>query len=319
MNTTSSRLLPLAAIAVLYAKGADIPKLRPFEAVEAHMGTLFRIKLFAQDEEQANRGFRAAFERIAELDAALSDYLSDSELSRVTKGPIHQPVPVSHDLFLVLSASQNIAEKTDGAFDVTLGPLTRLWRAARKQGVPPNPAALTEATSRCGFRYLHLDTAAETATFAIENMQLDAGGIAKGYAADEALARLRLAGISRALVAASGDLAFGDPPPGERGWKIGVDTLDSASEPFTQVLLLANAAVSTSGDTEQHLDAADKRYSHILDPKTGVGLTNQVSVTVIAPHGIFADAASTAISVLGPVKGLAFAKLYPDMTVFINP
>lgn len=272
------------------------------------MGTLFRIKLYAENEEQAQRAFRKAFERIGQLDALLSDYQSNSELNRVTRNPIRQPVPVSQDLLRVLSAAQNMAEETDGAFDVTLGSLTHLWRAARKQGSTPDEEASRTALARCGFRKMHLDSARQSVMFDIDGMQLDVGGIAKGYAADEAIAVLSGAGVSRALVAASGDLAFSDAPPGKPGWSIGVDSLDNAGQPFTRVLVMTNAAVSTSGDTEQHLDTGGKRYSHIIDPKTGVGLTNQLTVTVVARYGTEADAAATAVSVLGRDKGLAFVE-----------
>src|SRR5712691_11063755 len=194
--------------------------LQPFEAVEPHMGTLFRIKLYAADTLQAQSAFRAAFDRVRELDAILSDYKADSELNRISQNPLR----ISDDLFRVLAASQKLAEETGGAFDVTLGPVILLWREARKNKRLPDAEALREAGDRCGYRKLHLDEVNRTVTLDQPGMQLDVGGIAKGYATDEALAALNRLGISAALVAASGDLAFGDPPPGQRGWKIGVDS-----------------------------------------------------------------------------------------------
>jgi thiamine biosynthesis lipoprotein len=259
------------------------------------MGTLFRIKLYAADARQAQAAFRAAFDRVRDLDAILSDYKPDSELNRISQSPIR----VSEDLFRVLAASQKLAEETGGAFDVTLGPVIRLWREARKLNRLPDTDALREAGSRCGYRKLHLDEASRTAAFDQPGMQLDVGGIAKGYAADEALAALIHLGIRSALVAASGDLAFSDPPPGERGWRIGIGSSD-------RVLELSNAAVSTSGDAEQHLDADGKRYSHIIDPATHMGLTTGITVTIVAPHGIDADGISTAVSVLGAERGKKF-------------
>jgi len=306
---TSSRYLVLLTVCCLSAYSDPTEaSLHPFEAVEPHMGTLFRIKLYAQNESQAQAAFHTAFERIGQLDGTLSDYQPNSELNRVTRSPVRQPVHVSKDLFRVLSAAQNMAEETDGAFDVTVGPLTHLWRAARKQGNAPSTKALGTALEQCGFRKMHLDAGRQSVMFDIDGMQLDLGGIAKGYAADEAIAVLRGAGVSRALVAASGDLAFSDAPPGKGGWSIGVDALDSAGQPFTRVLVMTNAAVSTSGDTEQHLDVGGKRYSHIIDPKTGMGLTNQLTITVAARNGTEADAAATAISVLGRDKGLVFVE-----------
>jgi len=269
--------------------------LQPFEAVEPHMGTLVRVKLYAADERQARSAFRAAFDRIKELDAILSDYKLDSELNRISQNPLK----ISDDLFRVLAASQKLAEQTGGAFDVTLGPVIRLWREARKNNRLPDKEALREAGARCGYRKLHLDATNHTAWLDEPGMQLDVGGIAKGYAADEALAALKRLGIRSALVAASGDLAFSDPPPGKRGWKIGVGSSG-------RVLELSNAAVSTSGDAEQHLDADGQRYSHIIDPATGMGLTSGITVSIVAPHGIDADGISTAVSVLGFERGKEF-------------
>ena len=281
-----------------------------YEAVEPHMGTLVRIQLYAQDEASAKAAFRAGFDRIAQIDAALSDYRPDSELNRICREAVGHPIPVSDDLFQVAAASQRLARETNGAFDITCGPLTHLWREARKSHQPPDKTAIEAAHRRCGYRKLHVDSARHTIQLDLPDMQLDVGGIAKGYAADQALAALTKLGIRSALVAASGDLAFSDAPPGESGWKIGLDAL---ADP----LLLTHAAVSTSGSSEQHLDAGGKRYSHILDPKTGVGLSTDTTVTVIAKHGIDSDAAATAISVLGRDAGLAFLRRRPDLAALI--
>jgi thiamine biosynthesis lipoprotein len=291
--------------------------LNPYEAVEPHMGTLFRIKLYAPGPEEAKAAFHAAFVRIEQLDRILSDYRADSELSRLSTTSVGQPVKISADLFRVLAASQDLAEETGGAFDVTLGPVIRLWRDARKTHVLPAPGALSEAASRCGYRKLHLDEASQTAMLDQADMQLDVGGIAKGYAADEAVTVLSRLGIHSALVAASGDLAFSHAPPGQRGWKIGLDSLDQPDAPFAGVVELSDAAVSTSGDTEQHLDIGGKRYSHIIDPATHMGLTTARTVTVIAARGITADGMATALSVLGSERGLALIEKHPDTSAVV--
>ncbi len=303
----------LSVLATLCIAEVSAPALRSFEGVEPHMGTLVRIQLYAGDAGSAESAFRAAFDRISQLDGALSDYKPDSELNRLSQSAVNRPVKVSEDLFHVLETAQSVAVRTDGAFDVTLGPLTHLWREARKQGHVPEARALRQAASHCGYRKLHLDRANRTVLLDEAAMQLDLGGIAKGYAADEALAVLKKTGYRSALVAASGDLAFSDPPPGRRGWGIGIDSLDAAGQPFTSTLTIANAAVSTSGDSEQHLDYRDKRYSHIIDPRTGMGLTNGLTVTVVAPTGIESDANSTAASVLGCKLGLAFIENQPRL------
>jgi thiamine biosynthesis lipoprotein len=297
---------------LLSAAAAPAADPRLFEAVEPHMGTLFRIKLYAADEVQAKSAFRAAFDRIAQLDTALSDYKSESELNRICLTAVGAPAKISDDLFQVLTASQNLAAETDGAFDVTLGPLIRLWRDARRTHRLPSPATLRDASTHCGYRKLHLDPAARTVLLDQPDMQLDVGGIAKGYAADAALAVLSQTGIRSALVAASGDLAFSDPPPGKPGWKIGIASSD-------RVLELCNAAVSTSGDTEQHLEIAGQKYSHIIDPRTGLGLTHSTLVTVVARRGVEADGLSTAISLLGPERGMALIEKHPGASLIVAP
>jgi len=138
-------------------------------------------------------------------------------------------------------------------------------------------------------------------------MQLDLGAIAKGYAADEGLRVLRERGFPVALMAASGDIAFGDPPPGKAGWDTGVDSVNASSETFADVLQLHNAAISTSGDTEQHVEIGGIRYSHIVNPKTQKGLTHRIGVTVIAAKGIDSDGLSTAASVIAEQNGPAAA------------
>ena len=281
-----------------------------YEAVEAHMGTLVRIQLYAQDEAHAKAAFRAGFDRIAQIDAALSDYRPDSELNRIGREAVGHPMPVSDDLLQVAVAAQRLAEETGGAFDITCGPLTHLWREARKLHQVPDAAAIEAARRRCGYRKLHIDSVRRTIELDLPDMQLDVGGIAKGYAADQALAVLKKLGIHSALVAASGDLAFSDAPPGESGWRIGIDALANP-------LLLTRAAVSTSGDSEQHLDVDGKRYSHILDPKRGMALTVDMTVTVLAKRGMDADAAATAISVLGRDSGLKFLRRRPDLKALI--
>ncbi len=266
------------------------------------MGTLVHIEVYAASADQAKAAFRAAFDRIAELDGILSDYRPDSELNRLPRHP-------GADLFRVLEAAQQLAGDSGGAFDVTLGPVTRLWREARRQHRLPDPASLREALSHTGYRKLHLDPEARTLTLDDPAMQLDLGGIAKGYAADEALAVLTRLGIRSALVAVSGDLAFSNPPPGRTGWRI-----DAGG----RLLELANAAVSTSGDAEQHLDAGGRRYSHVIDPATGMGLTGSMTVTVVAPHGIVADGLATAVEVLGEGRGMALVRARTGVTAILR-
>jgi thiamine biosynthesis lipoprotein len=226
-------------------------------------------------------------------------------------------VPVSTDLFVVLAASQKLAEATAGAFDITQGPVIRLWRDARKTGLAPDGSALQEAASRSGFRKLHLDAGHRTVTLDTAGMALDVGAIGKGYAASEALEVLGRLGVRSALVAISGDLAFSGAPPGQHGWRIAIDSGDRPVEGVPAVLELTDAAVSTSGDSEQHVDIDGRRYSHIIDPPSRMGLVDDITVTVIARHGIDSDGLDTAVSVLGADRGLALIESSPGAAALI--
>jgi thiamine biosynthesis lipoprotein len=287
---------------------------RRFEYRQRHMGIEARLVLYAPDEREAADAARAAFGRIARLDSLMSDYRSDSELSRLSARAGGPPVPVSDELFLVLARAQALARLSDGAFDVTVGPLVRLWRQARRTATLPSPAELAEARSRVGWRHLRLDSVARTAHLLRPGMLLDLGGIAKGYAADEALRALRAAGVERALVEMGGDLVAGAPPPGEPGWHVTV----SSAAPERAPLPLARRALSTSGDTEQFVEIGGVRYSHVVDPATGLGLRSRVAATVLAPDGITADALSTALTILGPERGEALLAHFPAVRAYVR-
>ena len=189
-------------------------------------------------------------------------------------------------------------------FDVSISPVVRLWRKARKTGKLPDPQELKKALALVDFRKIKLDPNGRRVQLLLIGMLLDLGGIAKGYTADAALAVLRKHGIRSALVAAGGDVAVSDPPPGAKGWKITVAGLKGANDPLARQILLSNMAVSTAGDLYQNVEIDGKRYSHIIDPKTGIGLVGRRSVTIIAPEGSLADGLDTAICVMGAERGL---------------
>ncbi|MCI0357153.1 MAG: FAD:protein FMN transferase [Planctomycetaceae bacterium] len=311
------------------ARADEAANLVRFRKTAIHMGVEFEVELFAGDESQAEKALAAGFARIASLDRTMSDYDPASELSRLSETSTvppgtasHEPpatarpIPLSDDLWRVLAFAQNISRQNDGAFDVTIGPLTKLWRRARRQKELPADQRLAEARMAVGYRFLKLDDQARTAQLLRPNMRLDLGGIAKGFAADEALAEIRKQGVARALVRASGDIAVGDPPPGESGWRIGIAPLDP-DEPPTRFVRLANRAISTSGDARQHLVVDGRRYSHIIDPRTGLGVVGRSSLSVIARTGMEADGVATAVSVLGAEKGLALAGKLIDVELLM--
>lgn len=301
-------LLPLA-LATAFAIAPDChADPERFAFSEMLMGMQFRVVVYAPDEQSANRAVSAAFRRILQLNTVCSDYDADSELSRLcaTAGT-GQAVALSDDLFRVLTASQTLAERTDGAFDPTVGPLTRLWRRSRRSRQLPAPEVLEKARQAVGWKHLEIDPQRKTAQLKRPGMQLDLGGIAVGFAIDEALKVLKAEGIQSALIDGSGDIGVSDAPPGTAGWKIGVAPLDADKSP-SRYLLLKNRAVTTSGDAFQFVEIDGVRYSHIVDPRTGLGLTTHSSVTLIAPTCIVADSHATAVCVLGPDRGLEFVE-----------
>ena len=278
-----------------------------FEFESKHMGTTFRVVLYAADKDTAERAKAAAFARVAELDGIMSDYKKDSELMRLCRAfatNVGEPVGVSLELFFVLSKAEELSKASDGAFDVTVGPVVQLWRLARRTQQLPDPKELADALAKVGYRKVQLGPKGRTVALRTPGMQLDLGGIAKGYAADEALNVLRETfGITRALVAAAGDVTCGDPPPGQEAWAVEVAPIARGQKP--RPLRLANAAVSTSGDLEQYVEINGVRYSHIVDPRTGLGVTGRRSVTVVARTGIAADSMTKAVTLMPREKAFA--------------
>ena len=273
------------------------------------MGTPFRIVLYARDKPSADTAADAAFARIKQLNDILSDYDTDSELSRLSQtAGSGKVVKVGDDLWRVLERSQQVARETGGAFDITCGPVVSLWRKARRERKLPETEKLDEARRAVGYDKLRLNARAHTAELLVPYMRLDLGAIAKGYAVDEAMKVLRSRGIRSALVSGGGDLAVSDAPPGTSGWRIELAPLDVTNAPVTEFVTLKNAALATSGDVFQHVEIDGTRYSHIVDPRTGIGLTDHSLVVVIAKDCMTADALSTSVSVLGPERGLKFAE-----------
>jgi thiamine biosynthesis lipoprotein len=313
---SKSYFASLFSLLVLLPYGRAEPPSR-FTFTQSHMGTRFKIIVYAPDEARAKRATKAAFERIAELDGIMSDYRPASELMQLCKKAGGEPVRVSNDLFYVLSKAQQVAERSDGAFDVTVGPVVRLWRVARKTRKMPDPEKLKAALNLVGYKNVKLDPKAQTVHLLKPGIQLDLGGIAKGYAADEALKILESHGIHSALVAAGGDIAVSEAPPDSAGWTIGIAPLEDAESKPKRSLLLKNAAVSTSGDAEQYVEIAGTRYSHIVDPKTGLGLVGRQSVTVTARRGIDSDSLTKVVSVWGPKRGLEFIEKTPGTAAFV--
>ena len=277
------------------------------------MGVAWTITVHARDRASGAAAIDAGFAEARRLEHILSDYEPDSELSRLSAAaPTPAPIHVSSDLWSVLVRAEEVRELTDGAFDISVGPLTALWRQARRSGHLPRREKLAAARAAVGGDALVLDHARRMASLTRPAMRLDPGGIGMGYAADRVLQVLADHGIASAMVDASGDVAVSAAPPDAAGWRIEVAPMpgDRAGE----VLVLAHSAVTTSGDAHQFVELDGRRWSHIVDPRTGLGVAGPAGVTVIAPDCTTADAVATAASVLGHERGMAMIRRFPGVS-----
>lgn len=290
-----------------------------YEYSRPQMGTLFRVVLYAPNETRAQQAAAAALDRVDTLNYIFSDYNPNSELSRLSAtAGTGQAVKLSSDLWYILAKSLKISRKTNGAFDVTVGPLVQLWRRTRRQGQLPAPEALAKARAATGYRHLKLNKRTQTAQLLLPGMQLDLGAIGKGYAVDEAMNVLKKHGIKAALIDGGGNISVSKPPPGSRkGWEIDLSVSNETDRVGGQKIYLKRGGVATSGDLYQYVELNGVRYSHIIDPFTGLGLTDQRRVTIIARHGLDADWLSTAVSVLPTEPGLALVNRTPGAAAVV--
>jgi thiamine biosynthesis lipoprotein len=274
------------------------------------MGSPFNIVLYADTKQIADSAAQESFKLVDSINLICSDYDSSSELFKLRYAAVGKSIKVSPILMELFCTAHKAYKDADGSFDITVGPLSRLWRSARKSQQFPTNAAINEARNRVGFNKLQIDSNAQTITFLQSKMQLDMGAIAKGYAADKVLALLQSHGITTALVDAGGDMvAFGIPPQ-KKGWTIGINVPGQQEKLLERKLVLSNKAVATSGDAFQFMVHEGKRYGHIIDPRTGYGVTFQRNVTVVAPTATTADWLATACSILTLEQVKILAKKY---------
>ncbi len=262
----------------------DSAPLQRVRVSQFHMGMMVHLTLWAPTVEEGQQAAAAAFERIGQIDQIMSDYEPASELSRLCRQSGQGPVPVSDELFEVLAAAYRFAELTDGRYDPTVGPLTRLWRKARQTKIPPSRSAIDAALEQVGYQEIVLNADAQTVELTHPDMWLDLGSIAKGYAGDQAIRILKEHDIPIAAYEAGGDKVFGDAPPGKKGWPV-------IANP--KLPPIANCAVSISGDSAQFMQYDGRRMGHVIDPRTGSGFLTRTTCTVIAQRGVDSDPLAT--------------------------
>jgi FAD:protein FMN transferase len=267
------------------------------------LGTFVVITAYGADREATSAAATAAFDEIRRVDSLMSLHRADSELARVNATAAQRPLRVSPDLFVVLSNALEIARHTGGSFDPTIAPLTQLWGFLWKEHRLPSPAEIEPVLSRVNYELVEVNAEGRTVRFKTNGVTLDLNAIAKGYAVDCALEKLRAFGVTNAMVRAGGDLRVAGAPPGRRSWAVQIE--DPARRGERRTLSLRNAAVSTSGSYENFFEAGGRRYSHILNPRTGMPIEGIASCTVIAPTCMQSDAWATGLFVLGPDAAMA--------------
>ena len=330
MNTKTGRiviaLLGVSSVMALYSFAR--PK-APIEADSGYrlvMGTFAHIIAVAPDQRTADKSVEAALRQLQNIETLMSYHRADSELAGVNHSAHKQPVKVSKDTFEVLQRAVEFSRLSDGAFDVTVGPLVDLWRRAAETNSVPDDAKLAEACAKVGYEKVILDANEMTVRFAIEGMKLDLGAIAKGYGIDKAVEAMQRCGAVGGLVDVGGDIrCFGKPSKGKTHWLIGLqdpnDKIENRKSKIENsigmstpllVLKLTDAAVATSGHYRRFAVIGGKKQSHIIDTKTGYGSDKLASVTIIAKDATAADALATAVSVMGAEKGLALIEKLPE-------
>lgn len=280
-----------------------------FSFTESKMGAPFTIIFYSNDSIQAASIAKRCFALVDSFNFIFSDYIDSSELSKLSKsaGVNSLPVSLSPAMYDILIQSKKAFELSEGAFDITMGPLSKLWRKARRQHQFPADSTVKRIRNLIGFDKLVFDTLQKTIRLTQEGMQLDLGGIAQGYVAQKVINFLHSQGVNNALVNASGDIVVSGAPINKDGWVVGVNIPEKTNELLNQKLLLKNRAITTSGDAYQYIEKDGIRYSHIINPASGYGVTFQRNVTVIAADGTTADWLATACSILSLKKAKKLA------------
>lgn len=296
---------------LLWAAAPASPALVRYEASRMSMACAYAIVAYGEDPEALARIVESAFDEVDRIDGLMSHYKPDSPLSRLNREAAAGPVAVEPELFDFIAESLRYSHDSDGAFDVTVGPLMKAWGFFRGGGRIPSDAELAAARARVGYRHVVLNARERTIQFDQPGMELDLGGIAKGYAVDRVVARLRAARVPAALVSAGGSTIYGlGAPPGDQAWSVEVQDPVDAGKVALRVSL-KDRALSVSGSAEKFFEKDGVRYSHIMDPRTGRPVPDVLGVAVLAESGTAGDALDDAFFVLGLAASRAYVARLP--------
>jgi len=283
-------------------------QLKRFQFSENKMGSSFNIIFYHVDSAEAVILSKKCFLIVDSLNNIFSDYSSESEVGKLALQTNQTDIKVSDELFSMIIRSKDAWKRSGKTFDISIGSLTQLWRKANKEDRFPSEAEIKAVKGLTGFKNLTVNKKSKTISFKKPGIRLDFGGIVPGYVAQRVIDFLKTKNINIALVDASGDIVISDAPPGKDGWTIGINLPENENEIWDKKLELKNFAVSTSGDVYRYTIHNGKKYSHIIDPRTGYGVTSQRNVTVITKYGADADWLATACSILPIKKALKLSK-----------
>jgi thiamine biosynthesis lipoprotein len=271
---------------------------RKFSYSEMKMGSAFNLIIVSADSNKANHLARKSYELVDSLNHIFSNYDSSSELSKINASAGLLPYKMSRAMLDLVQKSQYAYIQSKGAYDISIGPLSSLWRNARKAKLFPEASTVIATKKLVSFAQIKINKRLGTIFLPSVNMQLDFGGIAKGYIAQWVINFLKANGIQQALVDAGGDIVMSGAPLNQQGWLIGVNLPETTDQLLNKKLQLSNCSVATSGDVYQFIEYKGVKYSHIINPLTGYGVTNLRNVTIIAKTGATADWLATACSIL---------------------
>jgi thiamine biosynthesis lipoprotein len=283
-------------------------QLKRFQFSENKMGSLFNIIFYDSDSARAAQLANECFLRVDSLNNIFSDYITTSEIGKLALQTTGNQQKVSTELLQMILQSKQAWKRSGKTFDITIGQLSQLWRKVKSENRFPTEDEVKKARQETGFKNLRINISSNTISFINKNIRFDFGGIVKGYAAQKIIDYLKSKNITHALVDAGGDIVMSDPPPGKMGWVVGINLPEQENNLWDKKLELNNCSVATSGDIYRFIVFNGKKYSHIIDPRTGYGVTSQRNVTVIAKSGIIADWLATACSILSVKKALKLAK-----------
>jgi FAD:protein FMN transferase len=293
----------------------DRSPLQRHEASRMSMACLYAIEAYGPNAHDLERVVDEALDEVDRIDRLMSHYRAASDVSRVNREAARHPVTVDAELFDFIAEAMRYNRESAGAFDITVGPLMKAWGFFRGDGRVPSDEEIASASRHVGGTHVTLDPAARTIAFDAPGVEIDLGGIAKGYAVDRVVGLFRRRGVAAALISAGGSTIYGlGAPPGRAGWDVEIqDPIESGKTAVT--VQLKNRALSVSGSSEKSFAAGGVTYSHIMDPRTGWPVQGMLGVAVLAPTGTAGDALDNAFFVLGPNAGRAYLRSLPETEV----